>query len=81
MTFGELWGVALGTAVALAMVLGLFYLKRVLRRRFFSDLSDSARDRAMSELLQLQARLQGPPSFPGTRSSEAGEGAGEGLDP
>ena len=58
MNFDSLWGLGFGTAVFFMVVLGLFYVKKLLRNRFFPK--DAGRDRseAMAELLALQASLQ-----------------------
>lgn len=58
MSFGQIWSVAVGTGLALAIILFLFYLKRMLRRRLFQEGSTPARDQALADLLLFQARLE-----------------------
>jgi len=54
----ELWSVSLWTVLALAVFLGLFYFKRVLRSRLFPTKGEGEIGGAMTELLLLQARLE-----------------------
>ena len=58
MNFESLWGLGFGTAVFFIVVLGIFYVKKLIRNRFFPQ--DPGRDRsdAMAELLAFQATLQ-----------------------
>jgi hypothetical protein len=58
MSFGEIWSVALGTALALGMVLALFVIRKLLRGRFFPGESTSVREKALTDLLLLQARME-----------------------
>ena len=73
MTFGELWGVALGTVLALGLFLGLFVFKAALKRSLFPDESRYSREQAMTDLLMRQAELE--------ERAEASEGLSSGRNP
>jgi len=70
----EIWSVSLWTVAALAIFLGLFYFKRVLRSRLFPTKGEGEIGGAMTELLLLQARLE-------ERASLGGHGSLEDSDP
>ena len=58
MESGELWRVGLGTVATLAVLVGLFSVKRLLRSRLLPEKEARGRGEAMTELLLLQARLE-----------------------
>jgi len=58
MTFGELWAVALGTVVALGLLLGLFLFKKALKKSLFPGEPETPREQAMADLLLFQAELE-----------------------
>ncbi len=70
----ELLSVSLWTVLALAVFLGLFYFKRMLRSKLFPTKSEGEIGGAMTELLLLQARLE-------ERASLRDQGSPEVSDP
>ena len=58
MNFDSIWGLGLGTALFLAVILGLFYMKKLIRNRLFPKDEGRALSEAMAELLAFQATLQ-----------------------
>jgi hypothetical protein len=70
MSLGQLWGAVLWTGLALAVLLSVFYLRRILRDRYFALGREEGRSDAMNELLLLRARLE--------RDAEERRSAGEG---
>jgi hypothetical protein len=47
-----------GTAVLFIVVLGVFFVKKLVRNRFFPEDSGRDRNEAMAELIAFQAALQ-----------------------
>ena len=58
MGLGQLWGAILWTGLALAVLLSVFYLRGILRDRYFATGKEEGRSDAMNELLLLRARLE-----------------------
>jgi hypothetical protein len=81
MSPGQIWSVALGTALALGIVLALFVIRKLLREKFFPSESTSSREQTLTALLLLQARMEGQlsgRSRPSTETKKVASGLGEG---
>jgi len=59
MSFQQLLVISLGTILSLAVLVGLFHLKKTLRAKLFPATNEERRGEAMANLLLLQARLEG----------------------
>ena len=58
MNLDSVWGLGFGAALFLAVILGLFYVKKVIRNRYFPEDAGRERSEAMAELMAFQASLQ-----------------------
>jgi hypothetical protein len=55
----EFSGLGLGTLLFFFVLVGLFVVKRAVRKRYFPEEDEGARSEAMAELLRFQAELEG----------------------
>lgn len=76
-----MWRIGFGTILSLLVVVGLFRFKAALRQRLFSTSKGEEGSKAMTELLMLQARLEGRAvESSGGEVQEEDDGVGSGKD-